>query len=82
MLLFKVIDTFRVEGKGLLLSGRGKTNLKDVDFQSAIKLILPNKSELETSVIGINWSNGDLIVSDIDKLEVPNGTEVWLIESK
>jgi len=82
LLLFKVQDAFRVEGKGLLLSGKGKTNLKGVDFQSGIKLILPNKSELETSVVGINWSNGDLIVSDADKLEVPNGTEVWLQESK
>jgi hypothetical protein len=81
-MLFKVIETYRVEGKGLLLSGKGKTNLKGVDFQSGIKLILPNKSELETSVVGINWSNGDLIVSDVDKLEVPNGTEVWLVESK
>jgi hypothetical protein len=81
-MLFKVVETYRVEGKGLLLSGKGKTNLKGVDFQSVIKLILPNKSELETSVVGINWSNGDLIVSDVDKLEVPNGTEVWLVESK
>ncbi|MFT6210782.1 MAG: hypothetical protein ACJATE_001408 [Bacteroidia bacterium] len=81
-MLFKVVETYRVEGKGLLLSGKGKTNLKGVDFQSGIKLILPNKSELETSVVGINWSNGDLIVSDVDKLEVPNGTEVWLVESK
>lgn len=82
MLLFKVSDTFRVEGKGLLLSGKGKTNLKGVDFQSELKLVLPNKSELSTSVVGINWSNGDLIVSDAEKLEIPNGTEVWLQESK
>lgn len=82
ILLFKVVDTFRVEGKGLLLAGKGKTNLKGVDFQSALKLKLPNGSELETSVVGINWSNGDLIVSDVERLEVPNGTEVWLQEPK
>ena len=81
MLLFKVSDTFRVEGKGLLLSGKGKTKLKGVDFQSELKLVLADKSELNTSVVGINWSNGDLIVSDAEKLEVPNGTEVWLQES-
>jgi hypothetical protein len=82
LLLFKVQDTFRIEGKGLLLSGSGKPNLKGVDFRSELKLVLPNRSELFTSVVGINWQNGDLIVSDIDKLEVPNGTEVWLQESK
>jgi len=81
LLLFKVSDTFRVEGKGLLLSGKGK-NLKGVNFQSELKLVLPNKLELFTSVIGINWTNGDLIVSDAEKLEVPNGTEVWLKEPK
>ncbi|MBP9151213.1 MAG: hypothetical protein KBF73_02930 [Flavobacteriales bacterium] len=81
MLIFKVTDTFRVEGKGLLLSGSGKPNLKGVDFRSELKLVLPNKSELFTSVVGINWQNGDLIVSDVDKLVVPNGTEVWLLES-
>lgn len=80
MLLFKVQETFRVEGKGLLLSGKGKTNLKGVDFRSELKLILPNKTELQTSVVGINWENGDLIVSEVVKLEVPNGTEVWLVE--
>jgi hypothetical protein len=79
-LLFKVSDTFRVEGKGLLLSGKGKTNLKGVDFQSQLKLVLPDRSELYTSVVGINWSNGDLIVSEAEKLDVPNGTEVWLQE--
>ena len=56
--------------------------MKGVDFQSELKLVLPNKSELSTSVVGINWSNGDLIVSDAEKLEIPNGTEVWLQESK
>ena len=81
-MLFKVEDTFRVEGKGLLLSGKGKTNLKGVDFQSELKLKLPNGSELATSVIGINWSNGDLIVSDAENLQVPIGTEVWLLEPK
>lgn len=81
-MLFKVSDTFSVEGKGLLLSGKGKTNLKGVDFQTELKLVLPNKSVLYTSVVGINWSNGDLIVSDVEKLEVPSGTEVWLQESK
>ena len=65
-----------------MLSGKGKTNLKGVDFQTELKLVLPNKSELNTSVVGINWSNGDLIVSDAEKLEIPNGTEVWLQESK
>lgn len=65
-----------------MLSGKGKTNLKGVDFQSELNLILPNKSELKTSVVGINWSNGDLIVSEVVKLDVPKGTEVWLIEPK
>ena len=80
MLLFKVQETCRIEGKGLLLSSKGKKKLKGVDFQSELKLLLPDKSELHTSVVGINWSNGDLIVSEVLKLEVPNGTEVWLLE--
>jgi hypothetical protein len=79
-LLFKVSDTFRVEGKGLLLSGKGNTNLKGVDFQSELRLVLPDGSELYTSVVGINWANGDLIVSEVEKLDVPNGTQVWLEE--
>ena len=82
MLLFKVQDTFRVEGKGLLLSGSGKPNLKGVDFRSELKLVLPDRSELFTSVVGINWQSGDLIVSEVEKLNVPNGTEVWLLETK
>lgn len=82
MLLFKVEDTFLVEGKGLLLSGKGKPNLKGVDFRTELKLILPDGSALFTSVVGINWQNGDLIVSNADNLEIPKKTEVWLNESK
>ncbi len=75
-------DTFVVEGKGLLLSGGNKANLKGVDFRTELKLVLPDGSTLFTSVIGINWQNGDLIVSNGDNLNVPNKTEVWLNESK
>ncbi|MFT4543795.1 MAG: hypothetical protein ACI9UR_002235 [Bacteroidia bacterium] len=82
MLLFKVEDTFLVEGKGLLLSGKGKPNLKGVDFRTELKLVLPDGSTLFTSVVGINWQNGDLIVSNGDNLKVPNKTEVWLNEPK
>ena len=75
-------DTFRVEGKGLLLSGGSKQKLKEVDFRTDLKLVLPDGSTLFTSVIGINWQNGDLIVSNGDDLKVPKKTEVWLNESK
>ena len=81
-MLFKVKDTFVVEGKGLLLSGGNKSNLKGVDFRTELKLILPDGSIVLTSVVGINWQNGDLIVSNGDNLNVPNKTEVWLNESK
>lgn len=54
--------------------------MKGVDFQSELKLVLPDGSELYTSVVGINWANGDLIVSEVEKLDVPNGTQVWLEE--
>jgi hypothetical protein len=80
LLLFKVQDTFRVDGKGLLLSSNSKLVLNGVDFRSELKLVLPNGLVIQTSVVGINWQNGDLIVSDPDKMKVPNGTEVWLIE--
>lgn len=82
MLIFIVQDTFRVEGKGLLISSNSKKVLKGVDFRSELKLKLPDGSTLQTSVVGINWENGDLIVSDIAGLNVPKGTEVWLEETK
>lgn len=75
-------NTFRVEGKGLLLSGGSKPKLKGVDFRTNLKLVLPDGSTLFTSVVGINCKNGDLIVSNGDDLNVPNKTEVWLNESK
>lgn len=75
-------DTFVVEGKGLLLSGGNKEYLKGVDFRTDLKLVLPDGSAVFTSVVGINWKNGDLIVSNGDDLNVPNKTEVWLNESK
>ena len=81
-MVFKVEDTFLVEGKGILLSGKGKSNLKGVDFRTELKLILPDGSALFTSVVGINLQNGDLIVSNADNLEIPKKTEVWLNESK
>ena len=75
-------NTSRVEGKGLLLSGGSKPQLKGVDFRTNLKFVLPDGSTLFTSVVGINCKNGDLIVSNGDDLNVPNKTEVWLNESK
>ena len=54
----------------MLLSGKGKPSLKGVDFRTELRLILPDGSELFTSVIGINQQNGDLIVSNVENLDV------------
>lgn len=80
--LFKIKDTFYIKDMGLLLSSNSKVELKSLDFMSKLKLIRPDKSELETSVIGINWQNGDLVVSKLQKKDVPIGTEIWLIRNE
>jgi hypothetical protein len=80
LLLFKVQETFLVKGKGLLLSSNSKTSLKGVDFRSELRLVLPTNAIISTSVVGINWENGDLIVSGLTEKDVPKGTEVWLEE--
>ena len=80
MLLFKVEATYPITGKGLILApGVGD---KHVSIGQKIRLIRPDKSEIETIVRGVTFEgNHDILVDEkIKKEDVPIGTEVWLDE--
>lgn len=77
MLLFIVDNTFLIPGRGLILTpGPGK---KPANLGDKIKLIRPDKSVIETIIIGMSFNdNRDILVEK--ELNVPIGTEVWLNE--
>jgi hypothetical protein len=78
--LFTVENTFMVTGRGLILTA-GLRN-KIIQTGNRIKLILPDKSEIETKIRGIDfWENFSILIGeDLQKKDVPIGTEVWLCD--
>ena len=79
MFLFKVENVFMITGWGLILvPGLGD---KYVKAGSAIKLVRPDGSILRTKITGIIFESHDISIGrDIEKKDVPIGTEVWLDE--
>ena len=78
-LLFKVIDTFFSPNGQVLLSEFNK-NI-DILSGTKIKLILPDRSEIETQIIGISFEGNVSILVPI-KSSIPLQTEVWTLKSQ
>ena len=80
MFLFKVAETFRITGRGLALIP--DTKYPYTATGSKIKLIHPDKTVLETKIIGIAFVEpcAVLIKDESESAAIPTGTEVWLIE--
>ena len=78
--LFTVENTFMITGRGLIITAgpRNKTILTG----NRIKLILPDNSEIETKIRGIDfWENFSILIGEeLQKKDVPIGTEVWLLD--
>lgn len=78
--LFEVIQTFIVRDRGLVLVGGPRT--RDIPFKSRIRLVLPDKAEIDTEVLGEGTYENFAIMIDetVQKEQVPLGTEVWLYD--
>lgn len=76
--LFKEIQTFIIRDRGLVLIGGPRT--RDLVFKSRIRLVLPDKTEIDTDVLGESaYENFAIMVDEtVQKEQVPIGTEVWL----
>jgi hypothetical protein len=78
--LFTVENIFMVTGGGLIITS-GPRN-KNIKVGNRIILILPNKAKIETKIRGIDfWENFSILIGEeLQKKDVPIGTEVWLNE--
>ena len=78
--LFKVVQTIVVRDRGLVLVGGPRT--RDIAFKSRIKLVLPDKTEINTEVLGEgSYDNFAIMIDEtVQKEQVPEGTEVWLYD--
>lgn len=78
--LFKVEQTFFIPDRGLVLTpGLGDTI---VDVDSKVRLVRPDKTSIDTRITSIVFQgNHDILVdANIKKIDVPIGTEVWLLK--
>jgi len=81
-LLFIVEETFLITGLGLVLTPGPGDKVKLAKVGTKIKLVRPDKTELETVIIGIMFeSQHDIAISSkLSRKDVPYGTEVWLAD--
>jgi hypothetical protein len=79
MYLFTVDDTFEITGRGIVLTPGLGDKVGQVPNGSSIKLILPDKSLVYSSIRAIQFEGDHPIMIDVmSKDDVPIGTEVWL----
>ena len=76
MFLFKVEDRFMVTRIGLVLvPGCGD---KKVSINDKIKIVRPDNSFIETTVMGTSTNHDISVGNSLTKDDVPVGSEVWL----
>jgi hypothetical protein len=80
MLLFTVDQVFLVTGGVVLLPGLGQNCVRVGTY---IRLVRPGKSTLDTKICGIGFNefHDILLGPEVQKEDVPVGTEIWTIES-
>lgn len=78
--LFEVVQPFMISGRGSVLASGPRT--RDIPFKRRFKLVLPDKTEIETEVWGEGAYENFAIMIDgsIENEQVPLGTEVWLYD--
>lgn len=79
ILLFIVENIYRVIGRGLILTPGLGEKVKLVETGSQIRLVRPDKTEIETRITGIGFEgNHNIIISsEISVEQIPIWTEVW-----
>ena len=81
LFLYKVEEVFNITGSGIIL-WKGMQVSKIIPTGSKIKLLKPDNTIIETTVKGISFQHGDILIgTEFTKEDIPIGTEVWLIES-
>ncbi len=84
--IFIVKDSFSISKRGILLSKDPSSLSKTIKVQTGdkIKLISPDKSEINTTVKGITFNESqDLLIGDnLSHKKIPFGTEVFLVKEK
>ena len=88
-LLFTVVDTFRIEKRGLVLAADVRGDQVSLRVGESIELRRPDGSTVVSKVVGIahlapydpDRTLDILLPADISKEDVPVGTQVWSHES-
>lgn len=84
-LLFSVLDTFLIRGRGIVLAADVLPEQIQLTINEPIELRRPDGSSIITKVSGIEYASPPdpnrplaiLLPRDISKEQVPVGTEVW-----
>jgi hypothetical protein len=79
-LIFKIADTFTIEGRGVCASpgewGDGKADLGD-----SIELRRPDGSALRASIRELTYPHRDILLpAGITRSDIPAGTEIWTVD--
>ena len=79
-LIFKVADTFTIEGRGVCASpaewGDGRARVGD-----DIELRRPDGSALRSSVREVTYPHRDILLpAGVAKSDIPPGTEIWTVD--
>jgi len=79
-LIFRVADTFTIEGRGVCASpgewGDGRARLGD-----AIELCRPDGSAIRAGVREVTYPHRDILLPvGISKSDIPPGTEIWTVD--
>jgi hypothetical protein len=82
VLLFTITEAFMITGRGVVLMPGLGENAQYVKPGSKIRLVRPDKSEMQTTIQGITFNDQHdiLLAPEVTKADVPIGTEVWLEE--
>jgi len=71
-----------ITGRGVVLMPGLGENAHYVKTGSKLRLVRPDKSEMQTTIQGITFNDQHdiLLAPEVTKEDVPIGTEVWLKE--
>ena len=78
-LIFKIADTFTIEGRGVCASP-GEWGIGQARVGDAIVLRRPDGSTLRANVREVTHPHRDILLpDDISKSDIPPGTEIWTV---
>jgi translation elongation factor EF-Tu-like GTPase len=84
--LFTVEDCFMIAGRGVVITGQPESNSPAIKIGEIILLVRPDKKEVFSEIVGIEWFRPitfpskklGVLVKNVEKKDAPRGTEVFL----